>query len=206
MDDSTSKRQHPRSREDPSTKDQKLARSGRSFRSWCLELLWILVLGSWSFELLATDQPQWGQAWSRNMISRERNLPASFDPKTGQNIKWSAELGTETHSTPVVAGGRVYIGTNNGHPRDPQQQGDRGVLMCFDEKSGQFLWQLVVPKREEDPYFDWPNSGISSSVTVKGERVYVVSNRGEVICLDARGMTNGNDGPYRDEAAHMVPR
>ena len=62
----------------------------------------------------AADQPQWGQAWSRNMISEERGLPDSFDPKTGKNIKWSAELGTETYSTPIVAGGRVYIGTFDG--------------------------------------------------------------------------------------------
>jgi outer membrane protein assembly factor BamB len=154
----------------------------------------------------AGDQPQWGQAWSRNMVSEEKGLPESFDPKAGRNVKWTADLGTETHSTPIVAGGRVYIGTNNGHPRDPKHQGDRGVLMCFDEKSGGFLWQLLVPKREEDPYMDWPNSGISSPVTVKGDRVYVVSNRGEVMCLDAHGMTNGNDGPFREEGAHMIPR
>jgi len=154
----------------------------------------------------AADQPQWGHAWSRNMVSEERGLPDSFNPKTGQNIKWSAQLGTETHSTPVVAGGRVYIGTNNGRPRDPKHQGDRGVLMCFDEKTGQFLWQLVVPKREEDPYLDWPNAGISSPATVEGDRVYIVSSRGEVMCLDARGMANGNDGPYKDEGLHMVSR
>src|SRR3954447_1496137 len=81
---------------------------------------------------LADDSPQWGQAWSRNMTSAERGLPATFNPATGQNLKWSAELGTEAHSSPVVAGGKVYIGTNNGHPRDPKHQGDRGVLMCFD--------------------------------------------------------------------------
>ena len=154
----------------------------------------------------AADQPQWGQAWSRNMVSDEKGLPDSFDPRTGRNIKWSARLGTETHSTPVVAGGRVFIGTNNGQPRDPKHEGDRGVLMCFAEKTGEFLWQLVVPKREEDPYFDWPKSGISSPVTVNGDRVYLVSNRGEVLCLDAHGMTNGNDGPYREEGAHMKPK
>jgi outer membrane protein assembly factor BamB len=130
------------------------------------------------------DQPQWGQAWSRNMVSNERGLPDSFDPQSGRNILWSAELGTETHATPVVAGGRVYIGTNNGHPRDPAQQGDRGVLMCFDEKTGGFLWQLVFPKRVEDIYFDWPESGIASPVTVEGGRVYFVNNRGEVLCLE----------------------
>src|SRR6266705_1294398 len=185
MDHLTSKHQQPSAREDPSTKNQKFTARDRPFGSWRLDLLWTLVIGSSSFEFLAADQPQWGQAWSRNMISRERNVPASFDPKTGQNIKWSAQLGTQTHSTPIVAGGRVYIGTNNGHPRDTQQQGDRGVLMCFDEATGRFLWQLVVPKREEDIYFDWPESGIASPATVEDNRVYLVSNRGEVLCLDA---------------------
>jgi outer membrane protein assembly factor BamB len=155
-------------------------------------------------ELHAGDQPQWGQAWSRNMISSETNLPDTFDVGTGKNVKWSARLGSQTHSTPIVAGGRVYIGTNNDEPRDSKHQGDRGVLMCFDEKTGGFLWQLIVPKREEDVYHDWPKSGISSPVTVEGERVYVVSNRGEVMCLDPRGLANGNDGPFRDEAIHCV--
>src|SRR5204863_1843889 len=107
--------------------------------------------------LFAADQPQWGQAWTRNMVSSERNLPDSFDPKTGKNIKWIAKIGTESHSTPVIAKGRMFIGTNNGSPRDPKQVGDRGVLMCLDEQTGKFLWQLVVPKREEDKYHDWPN-------------------------------------------------
>ncbi|PWU10607.1 MAG: pyrrolo-quinoline quinone [Verrucomicrobia bacterium] len=121
------------------------------------------------------------------MVSAERGLPASFDPASGKGIKWSAQLGTETHSTPVIAGGRIFVGTNNGHPRDSNQIGDRGVLMCFDEQTGHFLWQLVVPKREEDVYFDWPNSGISSPVTVEENRVYLVSNRGEVLCLAEAG-------------------
>jgi len=138
------------------------------------------------------------------MISTERGLPPAFDPATGKNIKWSAELGTEAHSSPVVAGGKIYIGTNNGHPRDPKHQGDRGVLMCFDEQTGGFLWQLVVPKRDEDIYFDWPQSGISSPATVEGDRVYIVSNRGEVLCLDAKGLTNGNNGPFMEEGAHMT--
>lgn len=171
------------------------------FRLW----IWIPVIGLLSFDSRGGDQPQWGQAWSRNMVSGEIGLAESFDPRTGSNVQWSAELGTETHSTPVVAGGRVYIGTNNGQPRDPKHRGDRGVLMCFDEATGSFLWQLVVPKREEDPYFDWPHSGISSPVTVEGDRVYLVSNRGEVMCLDARGLADGNAGPYRDEGAHMTP-
>jgi outer membrane protein assembly factor BamB len=78
--------------------------------------------------------------------------------------------------------------------------------MCFDEHDGKLLWQLVVPKREEDPYHDWPKTGIASPVTVEGDRLYLVDNRGVVLCLDARGLANGNDGPFREEGAYMTPR
>jgi outer membrane protein assembly factor BamB len=71
--------------------------------------------------------------------------------------------------------------------------------MCFEEETGAFQWQLLIAKREEDPYYDWPQCGMSSPVTVEGDLVYVVDNRGVVMCLDARGMSNGNDGPFREE-------
>ena len=153
----------------------------------------------------AKDQPQWGQAWSRNMVSEEKHLPSQFDPKTGENIRWRARLGTESHGSPIIADGRVYVGTNNGEPRSTKHKGDRGVLMCFDERDGNFLWQLVVPKRAEDPYLDWPKSGIASEATVDSGGVYVVSNRGEVLCLDPRGLANGNDGSYQEESKHQTP-
>lgn len=153
----------------------------------------------------AGEQAQWGEAWSRNPVSAETGLPAEFDPDGGKNVKWMADLGSETHSTPVVAGGRVLVGTNNGNPRDPRHAGDRSVLMCFDEKDGSFLWQLVVPKLTTSRFWDWPKAGICSTATVEGDRVYIVSNRGEIMCLDMKGQADGNDGPYQDEARHAVP-
>lgn len=168
-------------------------------------LIAVAIACGFGFAAPAADQAQWGAAWTRNMVSSERGLPDSFDPKTGRNIKWVAPLGSETHATPVVAGGRVYIGTNNERPRDPRHKGDRGVLLCLDEKTGELLWQLVVPKITTSIYWDWPKAGTCSPPTVEGERVYLVSNRGEVLCLDARGLANGNDGPFRDEASHCVP-
>ncbi len=154
--------------------------------------------------LFAADQPQWGAAWTRNLVSPERNLPASFDPATGRNVRWVARLGTESYATPVVAKGRVFIGTNNQEPRDPKRTGDRGVLQCLSEKDGSLLWQWAVPKRDEDPYFDWPRSGMCSPPTIEGNRVYLVNNRGQVGCLDLEGMANGNDGPIRDEGVRLA--
>lgn len=152
----------------------------------------------------AADHPQWGERFTRNMISAEKNLADTFDPATGKNVRWSVPLGSETHATPVVAGGRVYIGTNNAEARNPAHQGDRGILLCLDEKDGRFLWQLVVPKIDGDIYKDWPSGGLCSPPTVEGDRVYVLSSRGEVLCLDREGMANGNQGPYTDEARHMI--
>lgn len=154
----------------------------------------------------AADQPQWGQAWTRNLVSEEKNLPATFDPITHQNVKWVIDLGTQTHSTPIIAGGRIFIGTNNSNPRDPKHIGDRGVMMCLDENDGHLLWQLVVPKLEDDKYLDWPETGMASEATVEGDRAYTVTNRGELVCLDVLGMANGNDGPYQDEGQHLALR
>jgi outer membrane protein assembly factor BamB len=140
------------------------------------------------------------------MVSAEKRLPASFDPATGKNVKWSAALGTECYASPVIGSGKVLIGTNNNVPRDPRHIGDRGVMLCLNESDGSLAWQLVVPKLEGDIFLDWPNAGICSPVTIEGDRAYTVTNRDEVVALDLAGMANGNDGPYRDEGRHMAPR
>lgn len=145
-----------------------------------------------------------GEAFTRNMMSCETGLPAAFDPASGSNVAWTAELGGQTYGSPVIARGRAWIGTNNQRPRDPRRTGDRGVLMCFREDDGRFLWQLAVPKRSHDRYLDWPGTGLCSPPTVVGDRVYVLSNRGDRLCLDIHGMANGNDGPFLDEAAFLA--
>ena len=164
----------------------------------------------------AADCPQWGQRHTRNMVSDQTGLPDWFDPgqrdrdgnidpTTTKNVKWVARLGTTTYATPTVAGGKVFVGTNNAAPRDPRVEGDRGVLMCLDEQTSRFLWQLVVPKLLKVMWSDWQGIGITSPPTIEGRRAYLVSNACEVICLDTEGMANGNDGPFTDEGRHMVP-
>ena len=164
-------------------------------------------LGSWSDGM---DRGRQSAAVGPSVVSkhgfRRDGLPASFDPKTGENIKWSVPLGTECYATPVVAAGKVLIGTNNNQPRDPRHRGDRGVLLCLNESDGSLCWQLVVPKLENDPFLDWPNAGMCSPATVEGDRIYMVTNRDEVVCLTLNGLRNGNHGPYRDEGRRMSPK
>lgn len=168
-------------------------------------LLALSAVFSATLAAMAGDQPQWGHAWTRNQVSAETGLPESFDPKTARNLKWSVPLGSECYATPVIGQGKVLIGTNNREPRDPKHQGDRGVLFCLDERDGSLAWQLVVPKLDWDIFLDWPNAGICSPPTVEGNRVYLVTNRAEVVCLDLKGMADGNQGPFLEEGRHAAP-
>jgi outer membrane protein assembly factor BamB len=154
----------------------------------------------------AADQPQWGERDSRNMVSAETGLPDTFDPATGKNLLWAVPNGNESYGTPVVAGGRVFIATNNDPPRDPRLKGDRGVLLCLDAKDGRLVWQLALQKRGPTNFWDWPHCGMCSPPTVEGDRVYMVTNRGEVVALDLAGLANGNDGPYKEEGALFALR
>jgi len=146
------------------------------------------------------DWPMWGGTPDRNMVSTMKGLPAEWDVTTKKNVKWVAELGSQSYGNPVVAGGMVFVGTNNELPRDKAQDGDRGVLMAFRESDGEFMWQQTHVKVEAGRANDWPFQGVASSPLVVGERLYYTSNRGVVFCLDIQGFRdNENDGPTSTE-------
>ena len=148
----------------------------------------------------ADDWPMWGGRADRNMVSSETGIPRTWNVDDGTNIKWVAELGSQSYGNPVIADGKVYVGTNNELLRDPKHKGDRGVVMCFRESDGEFLWQMTHAKLASGRVNDWPEQGVCSSPAIVGNHVYYVSNRAEVIALDSEGFRDGeNDGPFQDE-------
>lgn len=148
-----------------------------------------------------SDWPMWGGDGSRNMVAADATgLPVQWDRDSGENVKWVAALGSNSYGNPVIAGGKVFVGTNNDSMRDPEVAGDKGVVMAFREADGEFLWQMVHDKLDSGQVNDWPFQGICSSPTVEGDRLYYVTNRGEIVALDTEGFIDGeNDGPYVDE-------
>jgi len=144
--------------------------------------------------------PMWGGGPARNMVSAAKGLPTSWDVKTKKGVKWVSALGSQTYGNPVVSGGIVFVGTNNEGLRDAKQAGDRGVVMAFRESDGEFLWQNTHEKLAAGRVNDWPYQGVASSPLVEGDRVYYVSNRAELVCLDTQGFRDKeNDGPVTDE-------
>ncbi len=180
-----------------------------------ITLLAILAVIGAAAAASAENWPMWGRTPDRNMVSHEKGIPADFAPgrfvqgaekvdmTTTRHVKWVAKLGSQTHGNMTVAGGRVFVGTNNGSPRNPKMTGDRSIVMCFDERTGELLWQLAVPKLGAGKVSDWEYLGICSSPAIDGERAYVVTTRGELVCLDVQGMADGNQG-YKDEATYAT--
>jgi len=114
------------------------------------------------------------------------NLPSewSIDKDAPKNVKWKAQLGNVSYlGGAVVAEGKVFVGTNNERPRAPNVKGDRGVLMCFDEKTGNFLWQIAHEKLKDDA-IDNPRCGLVSTPGVEAGKLYYVSNRCELVCAE----------------------
>jgi outer membrane protein assembly factor BamB len=168
-------------------------------------ILFLMLSGIAALPLLSQDWPMWGGTAQRNLTSAMKSLPESWDAKNGKNIKWKAKIGSTSYGNPVAADGKIFLGTNNANPRNPEISGDKGVLMCFRESDGSFLWQAVTDKLESGMETDWPEQGVCSSPAVEGKRLYYVSNRGELVCLDAEGFVDGkNDGAFQDEG-HKGP-
>lgn len=145
------------------------------------------------------EYSQWCGRTDRNRVAQATGLADSFEEFNKanataplRNVKWTMPLGEYVYGSPVVAGGKVYIGG--------RRRGN-GVFWCFRESDGTLLWQLQSPYIKNVTDLTW---GITSTPTVEGDRVYLLGQMGEVLCLNANGLANGNTGPFQEEAAWLA--
>ncbi len=164
-----------------------------------LLIVGLVTTGTTTIAEAQGEAGMFGNTPSRNMVSDATGVPDSWDPRTGANILWTQPVGSQAYGGPTVGNGKVYVGTNNEGVRDPAYDGDKGVLMAFDATTGEFVWQMVHDKLSAGRVNDWPLQGVCSTAFVDGDRVWYVSNQAHVICLDANGLANGNDGPFTGE-------
>jgi len=187
--------------------------------AFILVLLMCALAEAGSAESGGGEWTQWGGSPSRNNTSDAKNLPVEWDVgkfhyRTGEwlggavkNIKWVAKLGSESYGSPVVAGGKVFCATNNdaGYLARYPAGVDLGCLLAFSQADGRFLWQHSAEKLKAGRWLDYPNQGICSTPLVEGNRLWVVTNRGEVVCLDTEGFRDRrNDGPFQSEPSEAL--
>ncbi|VGO12829.1 hypothetical protein PDESU_01383 [Pontiella desulfatans] len=134
----------------------------------------------------------------------ESALPEAFGQ---ENLLWELKLASHQYTIPTLDNGQLFLGINDQYLEHTQQPSGGGILQCRDPRTGKLAWQMVIPRRVEGDiapshYNRW-KCGVCSRPALDNERLYIVGPRGDILCLDRKGQTDGNDGPFRDEAAYM---
>jgi len=118
----------------------------------------------------STDWPQW-RGLERNGVSRETGLLREW-PRTGPAVVWSASQLGEGYGSVAVAGSRVFVqGMKN----------RQSVVTSLDRASGKPVWSVAIGTAQENDR----GSGPRSTPTVDGDRVYVLTENGDLVCLMA---------------------
>ena len=158
-----------------------------------LVIVWLGMM-AFGLEAWSADWPQWGGTPGKNMMADEKGLPDSFEPgqkdtRTGTinlatttNVKWGRKVGSQIYSTPVVAGGKVFL-CGGGDDK-------AGIIACLDEKTGNLLWRWCGGRQTN-------SFGICSTPVVDGDRLYVVDMNCVVRCLDTNGQPDGPSAGVR---------
>jgi outer membrane protein assembly factor BamB len=130
-----------------------------------------------AFFSTAADWPQFRGPGGTG-VSPETGLPSSWGP--ADHIRWKAELPGRGVSSPIVAGGRVYVTSCSGY----QQR--RLHVLCFDAATGMKRWERQFQATGNT--FCHPKTCMAAPTPVSdGERVYAMFATGDLACLDRDG-------------------
>ncbi|MHB1426977.1 MAG: PQQ-binding-like beta-propeller repeat protein [Gemmataceae bacterium] len=118
----------------------------------------------------AEDWPQW-LGPRRDNSSTEKIAPW----KGKRKILWRKRVG-EGHSSPVVAGGRVFI-----HAKVENKNEEE--IVAFDAKSGEELWRTRYERTAFKSLF---GNGPRATPAVVNDRLYAFGITGVLMCLDTK--------------------
>jgi outer membrane protein assembly factor BamB len=122
---------------------------------------------------VADDWPQW-RGPHRDGIGTAITEPKVWPEQLKR--KWQVKVG-EGHSSPIVAGGKIYV-----HAR----QDDREVVQCLRPENGQVVWQQSYDAPYKvNPAATRHGKGVKSTPVVEGNRIYTFGIGGILSCFDA---------------------
>lgn len=127
----------------------------------------------------------------QNGISRETNLPSTWDPLTGENVVWEAPIGGM--SSPVVWDGKLYTYIRTGEIRagdadyptlvpGPETQ---EALVCVDIANGEVLWKQAKNMTQTEVPFHrlgWSSPCVDPSTGL----VYGLGSQATLECVDGK--------------------
>jgi outer membrane protein assembly factor BamB len=111
-------------------------------------------------------------------VSDEAGLPVKWGPN--ENVRWQAELPGRGVSSPIVAGGRVYVTASTGYREN------RLHVLCFNAADGKKLWERQFASTGGTMCH--PKTCMASPTPVTdGKRVFALFTTGDLAALSADG-------------------
>ncbi len=120
----------------------------------------------------ASDWPQW-QGPDRTGISKETGLLKEW-PRSGPPLVWTATGVGTGYGSMAVAGDRIYVqGARN----------RQSAVIAFNRADGKEVWSKALGSTEGNDQ----GSGPRGTPTVDGDRLYALSEAGDLWCLKTDG-------------------
>lgn len=117
-----------------------------------------------------SDWPQWRGA-DRTGLSKETGLAKSW-PAEGPPVVWSISTLGEGYGSVAIKGDRVFV---------QGAKGSDSVVFCLNRADGKTVWTRALgPRLDQDR-----GGGPRSTPTIDGDRVYTLTENGDLACLKA---------------------
>jgi len=112
-------------------------------------------------------------------VACAKNVPTSWNGKTGHGILWKTEVPLSSPNSPVVWGDKVFL---SGATKEKRE------VYCFDAQSGKLLWQRPVRvSRREPPGLLEATGYAASTMATDGQRAFAIFATGELAAFDFAG-------------------
>ena len=137
----------------------------------------------------ASDWPQFNGP-DRTGISKETGLLKEW-PSSGPAVVWSANGIGGGYGSMAVAGTRVFVqGMRNGN----------SIVTALNRADGKHLWSKTVGRAGDNDQGDGPRS----TPTVDGDRMYILSENGDLMCLKTDGTEVWQRNILRDFGGRQI--
>ena len=114
----------------------------------------------------------------RTAVSQETGLLQEWS-QGGPPLAWEAQGAGRGYASLAVAGDRIYTLGDGPSTADDKDE----YLVCFDRATGKQVWKAKTGSAWNTGDSNW--QGSRSTPSVDGDRVYVVTPHGELVCCES---------------------
>jgi outer membrane protein assembly factor BamB len=125
----------------------------------------------------ASDWPQF-RGPGGSAVSDEKGLPVKWS--TTENVRWKADLPGRGVSSPVIAGGRIYVTAASAYRER------RLHILCFDASSGKKIWERQLAATGSTQCHPKTSMAAPTPVT-DGQHVYALFATGDLAAFNRDG-------------------